>query len=304
MLAAALRAFFLWLSNRRWVARVAGSILEAAVGVVELAGDDDVHRLFHDEIEAAVRSVKFAPLSGRVLRAALAEGRHRPMLDSMLTNVGTALDQQRESLRAQFAIVAPWWLPEPLEDKLFDRVIDGGRRTIAAVAADPVHPLRVDIEQRLSAFADRLEHDPEMARRAAVLVEDLLARPDVREWTRTLWSDLRETLRRQADDPASPLRGRLAAAVGAIGRRLRDDAPLQERIDASAEAAVRYVAEHHRDEITSIISATVARWDAEETASKLELLLGRDLQFIRINGTLVGGLAGLTIHAVAQLVSP
>ena len=291
-----------WLVQPQNGARVSGVVLEATAAAVELAGDDDVHRLFHDEVDAALRAVPFAPMTGRALRAALTEGRHRPALDALLTNLVAVLDEQREPLRVRFSRVAPWWLPEALEDKLYDRLIDGARRLLADVAGDPDHELRVDIDRRLWEFADRLEHDPEMARRAAVLVDEVLARPDVRDWTRHLWTDLRTALRQRVDDPESRLRGRLTDAVVAIGQRLAGDAVLQARRDRAAEGAVRYVAEHHRDEISAIITATVARWDPAETSDKLELLLGRDLQFIRINGTVVGGLAGITIHAIAQLL--
>jgi uncharacterized membrane-anchored protein YjiN (DUF445 family) len=174
---------------------------------------------------------------------------------------------------------------------------------LASVAADPDHELRAELDARLRTLADRLQYEKELAEKADEFVRDALASPDVRGWTRSLWTDLKASLRLQVDDPASSaLRPRLAEAVVAIGGRLSEDDALQARLSGAAESAVRYVATHHRSEISALISSTIARWDAQETSDKLELLLGRDLQFIRINGTVVGGLAGLAIHAVADVL--
>ena len=95
---------------------------------------------------------------------------------------------------------------------------------------------------------------------------------------------------------------RLAEGVRAAGNRLDQDPLLQEKLERFIESAISYLAEHYRDEISGLITGTIARWDPEETSRKLELLLGRDLQFIRINGTVVGGLAGLAIHGVADVL--
>ena len=292
-----------WLATPANADRVAGNVLEGLVGVVDLVGDDDVHRLLHEEIERAVRSIPFATLAGRALHVGVDEGRHRPMVDGILKGAVTFLDEQREPLRTRFGDASPWWLPGALEDRFFDRLIDGARMLLASIAADPNHEMRAELDTRLRTLADRLQHDPELAAKAEALVGEALASPDVRGWTRSLWTDLKGSLRVQVDDPSSStLRPRIAEAVVAIGGRLAEDPSLQARLSGAAESAVRYVATHHRSEISSLISSTIARWDAQETSDKLELLLGRDLQFIRINGTVVGGLAGVAIHGIADVL--
>jgi uncharacterized membrane-anchored protein YjiN (DUF445 family) len=172
---------------------------------------------------------------------------------------------------------------------------------LASVAADPDHELRRELDARLRTLAERLQHDPALAEKATGFVDDVLASPDVRGWTRSLWTDLKAALRAQVD-PGSSLRARVSEIVVALGQRLAEDAALQARLSGGIESAARSVATNHRQEISSLISATISRWDAAETSDKLELLLGRDLQFIRINGTVVGGLAGLVIHAVARVL--
>ena len=291
---ARISAWLVTSANARTAAR---TLLDAVAAGLELVGDDDVHRLLHDEIDRAVRSLPAAPVAGRALRASVAEGRHRPAVDAILRGAITFLDEQREPLRARFGRASPWWLPGALEDRFFDRLIDGARLLLGTIVADPAHELRGQLDERLRTLADRLEHEPELAARADELVADLLASPDLRSWTRSLWTDLRAAVRDRPD-----LEARLADAVVAVGARLGEDEGLQRRLEEVAETGVRYVASHHRDEISAVITATIARWDAQETSDKLELLLGRDLQFIRINGTVVGGLAGLAIHGLADLL--
>jgi uncharacterized membrane-anchored protein YjiN (DUF445 family) len=290
-----------WLATPVNAERVSGNVVEALVAAVDLVDDDDVQRLVHDELDRAVRSIPFAPLAGRALLAAVDEGRHHPLVDALLRGAVTFLDEQREPLRARFGEASPWWLPGALEDRFFDRLIDGGRMLLASVAADPDHELRRELDGRLRTLAERLQHDPALAEKVMGFVDDALASPDVRGWTRSLWTDLKAALRAQVD-PRSSLRTRVADVVVALGQRLADDDALQARLSSGIESAVRSVATNHRHEISSLISATIARWDADETSDKLELLLGRDLQFIRINGTVVGGLAGVVIHAVARVL--
>ena len=292
-----------WLQDQEHARTVSRSAIEVLHAAAELVGDDDVHRLLDDELERAVRALPVAPLAGRALRAGVAEGRHHALVEGVLSGAMTFLEEQREPLRSRFGQASPWWLPGALEDRVFDRMIDGGRLLLSSIVADPNHDLRRQLDERLATLADRLEHDPEMATKAASVVDDLLASPDVRAWTRQLWADLRASLERElAADGTGAFGTRVAGAVVAMGGRLGEDPALQRRVEGVAEAAARYVATNHRDEISALVSATVARWDAAETSDKLELLLGRDLQFIRINGTVVGGIAGLVIHAVADVL--
>jgi uncharacterized membrane-anchored protein YjiN (DUF445 family) len=163
--------------------------------------------------------------------------------------------------------------------------------------------LREPIDRRLRALADELESSPALRDRGEQLKRDLLAQPQMRTWTASLWGDAKAALRAQADDPSSQLRARIASAIRAGGERLRDDPALLAKVDTTVERGVRYVAEHFDGEIAALVTSTIDRWDAEETSQRLELLLGPDLQYIRINGTVVGGAAGLVLHSIAQALS-
>jgi uncharacterized membrane-anchored protein YjiN (DUF445 family) len=182
------------------------------------------------------------------------------------------------------------------------RLADKAHRLIGEVAADPGHDLRRQLDARLSQLAVDLQTSPELRRRGQELGRELLVEPDLRTWVASMWTDVKADVRSQAAAPGSPLRQRLAGAVSSAGTRLERDPALAARLDRGAVAGARYATEQLGDEVGSLITTTISRWDAEETSERLELLLGPDLQYIRINGTIVGGLAGLCLHAVTQLI--
>jgi uncharacterized membrane-anchored protein YjiN (DUF445 family) len=236
------------------------------------------------------------------LRIVTANGRHQELLDAILRGLEHFLDENRESLRTRFGEESPWWLPNAFEDRIFERLLDGFREFLHSVNNDPNHELRTQFDARVDDLADRLLHSAELRERGEQLKRDFLAHPQLRSWSASIWGDVKQALRAQASDPSSELRRRIALAVAGLGRRLEEDPVLQQKADDVVDAAIRYIALNFRDEITGLVSGTIARWDADETSDKLELLLGRDLQFIRINGTVVGGLAGLALHGVAQAI--
>jgi uncharacterized membrane-anchored protein YjiN (DUF445 family) len=231
-----------------------------------------------------------------------AGGRHQELFDAIVRGLQQYLAEHRDALHTQFGEQAPWWLPGAVEDRIFDRLLDGVTEMLHAVATDPEHEMRVHFDARLAEFAERLEHSPELQARGEELKRELLAHPELRRWSATLWSDVKATLREQAQRETSPLRSRIADTVVVAAARVRDDPALQRKVEDAVETAVCYVVEQFHDEIGQLVTGTIARWDADETSRRLELLLGRDLQFIRINGTVVGGLAGVAIHAVAEVL--
>ena len=231
-----------------------------------------------------------------------ADGRHYEVLDATIKGLDRYLDQHREDLRLRLDEQAPWWLPGAVEDRIFERLLDGARAVLQEMAADPNHRLRRQLEAGLAKLADDLETSPSLRERGEQFKQEMLSQPQLLDWVASLWDDVKAQLRTQADDPDSELRRRLATAIAAGGERLREEPALAAKVQDGLETGVRYVAEHFHGEIASLVSGTIARWDADETSRRLELLLGPDLQYIRINGTVVGALAGLLIHAVALAI--
>jgi uncharacterized membrane-anchored protein YjiN (DUF445 family) len=289
-----------WMAQPNNAARLARHLADAAVTVADLLRDEEVHRALEDAARHRIETTPLAPVAGRTLQLLTEDGRHHEVFDVMLRSVDRFLRDNEPNLRARFADEAPWWLPRAVEDRIFERLLEGAGHLLHQVAEDPDHELRRDVDARVRRLVDDLQTSPEMLARGEELKAELLAQPELREWVARVWRDIKAALRTQADDPDSELRRRLADAIASLGARLRDDPRLAARAEHAVQTGVRYVAEQFSDEIGAIVSGTVARWDGREAANRLELLLGPDLQFIRINGTVVGGLAGLLIHAVGQ----
>jgi uncharacterized membrane-anchored protein YjiN (DUF445 family) len=174
--------------------------------------------------------------------------------------------------------------------------------TLSAVSADPNHPFHDRFNTLLYEFVERLQHDPATIARGEELKDELLRNPIVREFSASLWQDIKEALAAQSASPNSALHDAIQHAVRQSGELLLRDELLADKINRLIERIVVYVSQEYRHQFGQLIAHTVSKWDAEATARKIELQIGRDLQFIRINGTVVGGLAGLAIYAVSLLL--
>ena len=291
-----------WLLAPGHAAQVADQASTALGGLVEVLRDDDVAPVLEQAVLARLRAVELAPVAGRVLDLMTANGRHQELLDAALTGIVHLLEVRRDDFRARFATQSPWWVPEPLDDRIFDRLFAGLKAFLGEVSADPHHELRVHVDQRMATLVEELRASPEMRAKGEELKDELLNHPAIQGWASSLWADLRAGLLRQSRDPASELRRRTEGFVTRLGETVRDDPVLQGKIDRWVESVVGYVVEQYQHEVADLISSTVRKWDAQETSRRIELQIGRDLQFIRINGTVVGGLAGVAIYGVGRLL--
>jgi len=233
-----------------------------------------------------------------MLEAAMVDGHHQLAIDSLLAGVLGYLDRNEASLRERLDQESPWWVPEAIDDRVFVKLTTAVRRFVEEVGGEPDHQVRRHFDERALDLVERLRESPELEARGEELKAQLLAHPSVRAWTSTLWQDLKAALVESAADPDSELRARLEDGVVRLGETLQTDPELQAKVDAWVERTVLYLLEQYRDEVADLISGTVERWDANDASRRIELQVGRDLQFIRINGTVVGGLVGVVIHAL------
>ena len=290
-----------WLS-RPENAEVVGKHAAAAVaGVVSVLKDEEVQELIEDSLVKRVRATQVAPLMGNVLGLVTAGNRHQELLNSALRLVGRLVDENRDALRTRIRHELPWWVPTPIDEKIHQKILSGVENTLHEVAANPEHPLRGRFNEAVAEFVERLKSSEEMIARGEEIKEEVLQHPAVRGYSASLWTDLKGSVLRHADDPGSEFRLRTAHAVNRFAESLKRDEELLEKIEGWIEGAVLYVVDQYRHEVAELISSTVAAWDPEDTTRKIELQVGKDLQFIRINGTLVGGLAGLIIYTVSRI---
>jgi uncharacterized membrane-anchored protein YjiN (DUF445 family) len=292
-----------WLADEASAARFAGRAADLVVTVAESLRDEDVQRTLTAELTRAVDAVEVAPLAGRVLRVIIAGGHHNEFFDSILSAADRYLASHYEELREVFEAESPRWVPEAVYRRVFDRLYTRLRNRLLAMAADPGDQTRQQFEEWIAGLPDRLETSPELRERGERIKRDVLGSAGLRDWSSSLWQKAKEGLRIQAADPESELRRRLAEALVAAGWRLGTDRRLQEGVNRVIESGARALADQFHDELAGLVTGTIERWDAAETSSQLELLLGRDLQYIRINGTVVGAAVGLALHAISLALS-
>ncbi len=288
-----------WVADEDNAARFAGHAADVVVTLAGTLRDEDVQGMLTTEVSRAVAAIEVAPLAGRAVGVMIAGGHHNVLFDSLVTAADRYLDSHYEDLRERFEAEAPRWLPDVVYGKAFDRLHARLRERLAAMAADPDDEARQQFEEWIAGLPERLKTSPELRERGETIKREILASAGLRDWTSWLWKNVKETLRIQAADPDSELRRRLAGALSAAGRRLGSDPRLQESLERILESGARRLADQFHDELAGLVTGTIQRWDAAETSSQLELLLGRDLQFIRINGTVVGAGVGLALHAIA-----
>jgi uncharacterized membrane-anchored protein YjiN (DUF445 family) len=287
-----------WLTDEKNAARFAGYAADAAVRVAEALRDEDVQRVLTAELTRAVDAVEVAPLAGRALRVIIAGGHHAELFNTVLSGVDRYLADHYVELRELFEAESPRWVPDAVYRRVFDRLFNRMRERLVAMAADPDDQTRRQFDEWIAGLPDRLETSPELRERGERLKRDVLGSAGLRDWSSSLWQKVKEALRAQAADPESELRRRLAELLVATGRRLGSDRRLQDGLERMVESAARSLADQFHDELADLVTGTIERWDAAETSSQLELLLGRDLQYIRINGTVVGAGVGLALHAI------
>ena len=300
--AAVARRFGEWLAEEDNAATAARSVADVLRGVIEVVDDAEVQGAIERIVEHRIRSTPAAPLLGRGIELAMEGGHHRALLDAIFRGLRGFLDDNRATFRERLQQESPWWVPERIDDRIFAKIADGIDRFLVDVGGDPDHEVRRSIERRVAAFAVQLRTDPSLVERGERLKDELLDHPEMRAWIGSLWREAKTTLIAATHDPDSELYRRLVSSLQRLGVRLRDDGEMRAKVDGWIAGAVGYVVDHHRREVGRLIESTIERWDGDETARKMELQVGRDLQFIRINGTLVGGLAGLAIHAVSELI--
>jgi uncharacterized membrane-anchored protein YjiN (DUF445 family) len=287
-----------WLAVPANASRAADTLGLVIAGVADVLDDEEAASAVQEAVVARLRAVPAAPLAAKALEVGLENGHHQAFIDSVLRAAGSYLDDHREVLRDRLRVESPWWVPEPVDDRLFEKVVSGAKRFLADLSADPSHPLRRDIDRRLGELVDQLRTSPELADLMEQRKEELLVHPSVRAWSASLWSELKTWVSDSAREPGGEMRRRLEGAIVSLGERLQHDDTLQDTVDRWAADAATSLAAQYGDGVAQFMESTVARWDARETADRLEVQVGRDLQFIRLNGTIVGGLAGLVIFVV------
>jgi uncharacterized membrane-anchored protein YjiN (DUF445 family) len=270
--------------------------------IFESLDDERLGGIVKGAISTRLRSAEVSPLLGHALASAINEDRHVPMLEASIRWTARALDANEQLIREMVHKKANWALKlAGLDTKLADAIIDGLRKLTVEMSTDPAHPVRMKVEEALAQLANDLQTRPETRERVEAIKEQLLDNRSVSLWLDTLWQKGREAIIRAARNPDAVLAGKLGEILQSMGSTLEQDARIRAAINQFARRAVVGMAASYGEQIVRLVSDTIRGWDARTVTARLEAAVGRDLQYIRINGTIVGGLVGLILYVVDSL---
>jgi len=293
---------FLQSPSQEEQSRIRAGASRLIADVFESLDDERLGGIVKGAISSRLRAMEVSPLLGHALASAINEDRHVPMLEAAIRWTARALDANEPLIREMVHKKANWVLKlAGLDAKLADAIIDGLRKLTVEMSTDPAHPVRQKIEEALAQLANDLQTKPETRERVESIKEQLLDNKSVGLWLDTLWQRGREAIIKAARNPDAVLAGKLGEVLKSMGGTLEKDPRIRKAINQFARRAVAGMASGYGSSIVKLVSETVRSWDAQTVTNRLESAVGRDLQYIRINGTLVGGLVGLVLHLVDTL---
>jgi uncharacterized membrane-anchored protein YjiN (DUF445 family) len=270
--------------------------------IFESLDDERLGGIVKGAISTRLRNAEVSPLLGHALASAINEDRHVPMLEAAIRWTARALDANEQLIREMVHKKANWALKlAGLDARLADAIIDGLRKLTVEMSTDPAHPVRQKVEEALAQLANDLQTRPETRERVEGIKEQLLDNKSVSLWLDTLWQKGRQAVIRAARNPDAVLAGKLGEILKSMGGTLEKDARIRAAINQFARRALVGMAASYGEQIVRLVSDTIRGWDARTVTNRLEAAVGRDLQYIRINGTLVGGLVGLILYVVDKL---
>jgi uncharacterized membrane-anchored protein YjiN (DUF445 family) len=285
-------------SNARTISRSAATAMSSAA---EMLRDEDVQEVIDRSLAKRVRTMHLAPLLGKVLTVMTEDNRHQEVLDEVILLASRTVNDNADLIRERIERETPWWIPSAMDDKIFKRVLGAIQRLLGELSADRYHPLRERFDVSLTSFIERLNTSPEFAAKVDAWKEEFLDNEAARKFSASLWQDGKAALAKFAANPESDAPNVIESALTSFGQKALEDPELLAKLDEFAVDVAVFLVARYQDEVAELIATTVAAWDPELTSRRVELAIGRDLQFIRINGTIVGGLAGMLIYLISSL---
>lgn len=291
-----------WLIKERNADRVSLEVGKFTARVVRALNPEDAEAVIRQGVVEKLKEPNWGPPAGKLLEDLIAGGQVEPVVDQLVSWL------HRKALGSEALIVrllderAPTWAPKFINELVGDRVYRELVQWTAAVDRDKDHEARQAIRRFLQQFSEDLQHDPKMIAKVEDIKRDLMASQPMQDIAGTLWEKASANILEVAEDPNSILRIKARELALQWGQRLHEDADVREALDQRITKAAAFLADNYADEVTSIIAETIERWDADEAADKIELMVGKDLQYIRLNGTVVGAIAGLGIYTVSYLL--
>lgn len=290
-----------WLADGRNAGLVAERLAAGIPPVLDALGDTHVRAFVREGTVQALRGLDLAPILGRVLGVLVANRRHQMLFDRLIELAGDFLHANHDVIRTKIGERSRWWMPKFVDEQLFRKLVDGVEDTLTDLR-DPYHPWRDQFNLAVADYVRRLSSGQAHRERGEQIKEEILSNPLLLDYVEQVWADVKERLRADAVRDDGVLRRAIAQALAVLGERLKRDPEMRRIVNDWVEGVALNQLVPHRDKIGAFFTGVVQRWDTRTVVAKMELLVGKDLQYVRINGTLVGGTVGLLIHLVSQMV--
>lgn len=292
-----------WLAEPAQSTALAGGLVSAVPALLDALDDETVAAFLREQAAEAAEGASVAPAFGSVLEALAEQGRHQAILDALLKQGYRLLESNQELIRDRIRGRSGWFMRFVSADKkVADTVIDAVNDLLYEVASDSAHPVREQLNQMVAEFADDLRRDPELQARVGTWLQDAAKHPSVAGAVEAGWVAFKAALRRDCASPDGRLRAWMQNALTNLGAGLLREPQVREALNARLRSLLVQLAERHGEDVARLVSETIRRWDSQTIVDKLETNVGRDLQFIRLNGTIIGGLVGLVLHAGAEVL--
>ncbi len=294
------------LEAARWLARpdnahaIAARLGAFIPGLLNALGDEDVKRLFDRTIASQIHKIDGADLASAILGTLTTGGRHQALLDRALHSLEAWLVANEALISEKFG-AASKYTPRVFDRYIVAKFVAGIIALAHEVASNPGHDLRREFDAATERFIDKLATSAQYRTHAEALKQALLMHIERERYYRAVWDDIRAKIQADLAAEHSLIRGHVREAVSKLGAGLAEDEALQAKLNAWILQTVESSVARHRHQVSALITEVVRGWDTREITRKMELEIGKDLQYIRINGTLVGGLVGLLLHALTGL---
>ena len=292
-----------WLAEPAQSSGLAGGLVSAVPAMLDALDDETVAAFLRDQAAIAADGASVAPAFGSVLEALAEQGRHQALLDTLLKQGYRLLEDNKDLIRERIKGRSGWLMRFVSADrKVADTVINAVNDLLFEVASDRHHPLRERLTEIVSEFADNLRNDPQLQSRIGSWVQEAARHPSVTGAVEAGWKEFKSALRRDCASPDGRLRAWVQTALVNLGAGLMSEPKVREALNIRLRSLLVQLAERHGEDVAKLVSETIRRWDSKTIVDKLEMNVGRDLQYIRLNGTVIGGLVGLVLHLGAEIL--
>lgn len=285
-----------WLEEDHNAARVSHDVTAALDWALRAGDGGELRAALGGTLRGAFHEVPVSRAIATLLEVLTAGSRAQTLIDQLVQFGRAELEKHRVLIRVRIHEQSPWWLPKFVDQEIYDKLMGEIEQLLEAIAKDPQHPARIELVDRIRTLQEALAADPAFAAKSRALQQELVEHPAVHAYAHELWQRLGSDLHTALTDADSPLRNGMEREIRSLGAVLRTNSAVGARLNGWLSQLLLYVVENYRDPLSEIVSKTIESWDPHETARRIELHIGTDLQFIRVNGTLVGGLVGLALY--------